>query len=271
MRNRNRGFSVCDMSPAEAASKRVSEDAVVAQTKRMRLDTAPLDPNSMDIADDDDAAAAAAIAAAASARSSSLPQQRPCIVGRAAPSFSNVPAVLPDGQLGRVSLSDFNGRYLLLLFYPADFTFVCPTELTAFSDRVSEFAAVDCSLAVCSTDSEFAHYNWRQQARISGGIGALQLPMLADRTRNVSRAYGVLCEQSGQAFRGLFIIDRQQRLRIAAVNDMPVGRSVDEALRLVQALRFSDTHGEVCPADWQPGSETIIPDIRKSKSYFGKI
>ncbi|KAJ1860546.1 Peroxiredoxin-1 [Coemansia sp. RSA 989] len=260
------------MSPSEAVSKRAPEDCVVAQTKRMRLESSSVECSSMDMADDDnDVAAAAAAAAASTSPSSNQAPRRCCTVGRAAPTFSNVPAVLANGQLGSVSLSDFSGQYLLLLFYPADFTFVCPTELTAFSDRAAEFAAADCSLAVCSTDSEFAHYNWRQQARSSGGVGELQLPMLADRTRSVSRAYGVLCEQSGQAFRGMFVIDRQQTLRIAAVNDMPVGRSVDEALRLVQALRFSDIHGEVCPANWQPGSETIIPDIRRSKSFFGKI
>ncbi|KAJ1963457.1 hypothetical protein GGI12_002042 [Dipsacomyces acuminosporus] len=192
-----------------------------------------------------------------------------CRVGRPAPSFS-VPAVLADGAFGNVSLSDYKGRYLALLFYPADFTFVCPTEITSFSDHAAQFAEAGCDLAVCSTDSEFVHYNWRQQARRDGGIGEIAVPMLADRTRKLSRAYGVLCEESGQAFRGLFIIDPSQKLRIAIINDMPVGRSVAEALRLVQALKFSDEHGEVCPANWQQGEATIKPTINESKSFFAQ-
>ncbi|KAJ2357223.1 Peroxiredoxin-1 [Coemansia erecta] len=196
--------------------------------------------------------------------------QRPCAVGRPAPQFS-APAVQPDSTFTRLSLGDFNGRYLILLFYPRDFTFVCPTELTAFSDRLSEFTALNCALVACSTDSEFAHYNWRQQARRDGGVGELSMPMLADRTHAVSRAYNVLCEESGDAFRGLFVIDRSQTLRIAMVNDMPVGRSVDEALRLVEALKFADEHGEVCPANWRAGQPTIKPEISASKSFFAQI
>ncbi|KAJ2305993.1 cTPxI [Coemansia sp. RSA 2704] len=199
--------------------------------------------------------------------SSSPDPQRSCVIGRRAPMFT-LPAVHSDGQLGQISLADFQGRYLALLFYPADFTFVCPTELTGFSDQVEQFGALDCDLVVCSTDSEFAHYNWRQQERMQGGVQDLRIAMLADRTRAVSRAYGVLCEESGQAFRALFIVDREQRVRVKMVNDMPVGRSVGEALRLVQALKFTDEHGEVCPANWQPGAPTIKPDVGQSKAFF---
>ncbi|KAJ2840785.1 Peroxiredoxin-1 [Coemansia sp. 'formosensis'] len=190
-----------------------------------------------------------------------------CVVGRPAPMFS-VPAVLADGTISTLALSQFAGKYLVLLFYPADFTFVCPTEITSFSDHAAEFAAMDCAVAVCSTDSEFVHYNWRQQTRKDGGIGEVAVPMLADRTRGMSRSYGVLCEEEGMAFRGLFIIDTKQVVRVAQINDMPVGRSVDETLRLVSALKFADEHGQVCPANWRKGDTAIDPDIERSKAYF---
>ncbi|KAJ2457633.1 cTPxI [Coemansia sp. RSA 2424] len=190
-----------------------------------------------------------------------------CVVGCPAPAFS-VPAILADGSMSTLSLDQFKGQYFVLVFYPADFTFVCPTEITSFSDQVSEFAALDCSVAVCSTDSEFVHYNWRQQARKDGGIGQVAVPMLADRTRAMSRSYGVLSEESGQAFRGLFIVDRKQVVRVAQINDMAVGRSVDEALRLVSALKYTDEHGQVCPANWRAGDTAIDPDIQQSKAFF---
>ncbi|KAJ1922508.1 hypothetical protein GGI16_001815 [Coemansia sp. S142-1] len=190
-----------------------------------------------------------------------------CAVGRPAPEFS-VPAVMADGSMSRVALSQFKGKYLVILFYPADYTFVCPTEITSFSDQVAAFAAMDCSVVVCSTDSEFVHFNWRQQARKDGGIGEVAVAMLADRTREMSRSYGVLCEEEGQAFRGLFIIDPKQILRVAQINDMGVGRSVDETLRLVSALKFADEHGQVCPANWRVGDAAIDPDIQRSKAFF---
>ncbi|KAJ1801645.1 Peroxiredoxin [Coemansia sp. RSA 2399] len=160
-------------------------------------------------------------------------------IGTDAPPFY-APAVMPDGEIKNVSLNDYRGRYLALLFYPADFTFVCPTEITGFNDSLAQFNALDCDVIVCSTDSEYVHYNWRLQARRDGGVGDLSVPMVSDRTRTISRSYNVLCEQTGQAFRGLFVIDRSQRLRVSVVNDMPVGRSVSEALRLVAELKASD-------------------------------
>ncbi|KAJ1727115.1 Peroxiredoxin-2 [Coemansia biformis] len=195
--------------------------------------------------------------------------QRKCVIGRPAPAFQ-VPAVLGDGTLASVSLDDYRGRYVLLLFYQADFTFVCQTELSSFSDRARELADLGCDLLVCSTDSQFVHFNWRQHPRSQGGVDSISMPMLADTTKQVSRSYGVLCEETGQAFRGLFIVDRSQLLRIALINDMPIGRSVDEALRLVQALRFTDEYGEVCPAGWRPGSAAIKPSIHESKRFFGQ-
>ncbi|KAJ2716596.1 Peroxiredoxin-2 [Coemansia spiralis] len=193
--------------------------------------------------------------------------ERSCAIGRPAPRFQAA-AVLGDGTLGTVSLEDYCGRYVLLLFYPADFTFVCPTELTSFGDRAAELAALGCDLLVCSTDSQFVHYNWRQQPRSQGGMGGIAVPMLADPTRAICRSYGVLCEEAGVAFHGLFLIDRAQVLRIALVNGSPVSRSVDEALRLVQALRHADDHGEVCPASWQTGTAAIVPSINEAKRFF---
>ncbi|KAJ2796224.1 Peroxiredoxin-2 [Coemansia helicoidea] len=193
--------------------------------------------------------------------------KRSCIIGRPAPGFQAA-AVLGDGTLGSVSLEDYCGRYLLLLFYPADYTFVCPTELAGFGDRASELAALGCDLLACSTDSQFVHHNWRLQPRHEGGVRGIAVPMLADTTRAISRSYGVLCEEAGVAFRGLFLIDRAQVLRVAIVNDLPVGRSVDEALRLVQALRHTDEHGEVCPAGWRPGAPAIVPSIAELKRFF---
>ncbi|KAJ2488497.1 hypothetical protein IWW37_004768 [Coemansia sp. RSA 2050] len=190
-----------------------------------------------------------------------------CVVNRPAPKFS-VPAVMADGSIETVALSQFKGQYLVLLFYPADFTLVCPTEITSFSDHIASFAELNCAVAVCSTDSEYVHYNWRQQAREDGGVGQVAVPMLADRTMEMSRSYGVLSEEEGQAFRGLFIIDPKQVVRIGHINDMPVGRSVEETLRLVSALKFADENGQVCPANWKAGDAAIDPDIVRSKAFF---
>ncbi|KAJ2771158.1 Peroxiredoxin [Coemansia linderi] len=195
------------------------------------------------------------------------PASNRCVVGRPAPEFA-VPAVLADGSITSITLSQFKGQYLVLLFYPADFTFVCPTEITSFSDHIASFAELNCAVAVCSTDSEYAHYNWRQQARKDGGVGPVAVPMLADRTMEMSRSYGVLNEDEGRAFRGLFVIDPKQVVRIAVVNDMPVGRSVEETLRLVSALKFTEENGQVCPANWKAGDMAIDPDIARSKAFF---
>lgn len=147
-------------------------------------------------------------------------------------------------------------------------TFVCPTEIIAFSDRADEFRKINVEVIGVSTDSHFTHLAWINQSRKEGGLGELNIPLLADKSMKVSRAYGVLDEESGIPFRGLFIIDGNQKLRQITVNDLPVGRSVDETLRLVQAFQYTDIHGEVCPAGWKPGSKTIKPTVSQSKEYF---
>merc|ERR1712110_863782 len=149
-----------------------------------------------------------------------------------------------NGEFKDISLSDYKGKYVVLLFYPADFTFVCPTEVISFSDRAEEFRKEGCEIIAISTDSEFTHSAWTNTPRESGGLGKMNIPLLADRTQQISANYGVLKEDEGVAFRGLFIIDGNGVLRQITVNDLPVGRDVDETLRLVQAFKFTDEHGK---------------------------
>lgn len=160
---------------------------------------------------------------------------------------------------------------LFLFFVPFASTFVCPTEIIAFSDRADEFRKIGCEIIGCSTDSQFTHLAWINTPRKEGGLGALNIPLLADKSMKVSRDYGVLDEKSGIPFRGLYIIDGKQNLRQITINDLPVGRSVDETLRLVQAFQYTDVHGEVCPAGWKPGSKTMKPGTDESKEYFNSV
>jgi len=183
-----------------------------------------------------------------------------------APQFKG-PAVV-DGQFKDICLDDYKGKYLVLFFYPLDFTFVCPTEIIAFSDRVEEFRSMGCEVVACSTDSHFSHLAWCEKSRKAGGLGDMKIPLLADKSMAISRAYGVLKEDEGLSFRGLFIIDPKQTLRQITINDLPVGRDVDETIRLVQAFQFTDEHGEVCPAGWKPGKATMKADPKGSKTYF---
>lgn len=138
---------------------------------------------------------------------------------------------------------------------------------------MAEFKAIGCEVIGVSTDSHFTHLAWINTPRKEGGLGNIQYPLLADKSMSVARAYGVLQEESGISFRGLFIIDGKQNLRQVTVNDLPVGRSVDETLRLVQAFQYTDEHGEVCPANWNPKSnaQTMVPDPTRSKDYFKAV
>jgi len=185
---------------------------------------------------------------------------------QAAPKFTGTAVV--KGEFKQISLDDYKGKYVVLFFYPLDFTFVCPTEIIAFNDRAGEFAALNCEVIACSTDSHFSHLAWCQKSRKEGGLGDMQIPLLADKSMTISRAYGVLKEDEGLTFRGLFIIDPEGKLRQITVNDLPVGRDVDETLRLLQAFQFTDKHGEVCPAGWRPGKATMKPDPKGSQAYF---
>jgi len=158
-----------------------------------------------------------------------------------------------------------------LFFYPLDFTFVCPTEIIAFSDSAQKFKELNCELIAASVDSHFTHLAWINTPRKDGGLGDMKIPLLADLSKNIARNYGCLCEDAGLALRGLFLIDPNGIVKHICINDLPVGRSVDEALRVLQAFQFVEKHGEVCPANWKPDSPTIKPDVQKSKEYFNKV
>ena len=190
------------------------------------------------------------------------------LVTKEAPQFT-AQAVLPDGTFQEVSLSDYRGKYILLFFYPLDFTFVCPTEIIAFSDANAEFEALNVQVLGCSVDSHYSHYAWRNTSRTEGGIGQIRYPLIADLDKSIAEAYDVLLP-AGIALRGLFLIDPEGVVRHQVVNDLPLGRSVDEALRMVKALQFYEKNGEVCPANWHEGSATIKPDPAQSQEYFSK-
>ncbi|XP_034837206.1 peroxiredoxin-2-like [Maniola hyperantus] len=190
-------------------------------------------------------------------------------IQKPAPDFAATAVV--NGEFNQIRLADFSGKYVVLMFYPLDFTFVCPTELIAYSDKAKEFAGIECQVIGVSTDSEFSHLAWVNTPRKDGGLGKIDIPLLADYQKQISKDYDVLLDQ-GFALRGLFIIDRNGILRHMSINDLPVGRSVDETLRLVKAFQFADKHGEVCPANWNPdtNADTIKPSPRESKEYFKK-
>uniref|UniRef100_A0A336LF43 thioredoxin-dependent peroxiredoxin n=1 Tax=Culicoides sonorensis TaxID=179676 RepID=A0A336LF43_CULSO len=191
-------------------------------------------------------------------------------VQKPAPPFKGQAVV--NAEFKEIQLSDFKGKYLVLFFYPLDFTFVCPTEIIAFSDRIKEFKALDTEVVGVSVDSHFSHLAWVNTPRKDGGLGKMEYPLLADLTKKIAKDYGVLLEDAGIALRGLFIIDPKGIVRQITINDLPVGRSVDETLRLIKAFKFTDEHGEVCPAGWDPekNKDTIKPDVKGSKSYFNK-
>jgi peroxiredoxin (alkyl hydroperoxide reductase subunit C) len=181
-----------------------------------------------------------------------------------------------DGEkFVKISAEEYKGKYLVMLFYPFDFTYVCPTELIAFSDSLDKFREINADVIGISTDSHFTHLAWIKTPRSQGGVGRLKFPLLADISKKVSRSYKVLVEDEnddlfGASLRGLFIIDDKGIIRSFTINDAAVGRSVDETLRLVQAFQYSDKYGEVCPANWKPGNATIIPDQDDKKIYFEK-
>lgn len=188
------------------------------------------------------------------------------LVTQSAPDFK-AQAVMPDGSFKEVSLSDYKGKYVLLFFWPLDFTFVCPTEIIAFSEAASQFEALNVQILGVSIDSHFTHLAWRNTPRNQGGIGNIAYPMVADLSRQISRDYDVLLD-AGIALRGLFLIDKDGVVRHQVVNDLPLGRSVDEALRMVKALQYFETKGEVCPANWQEGARTIKANVQDSKEFF---
>ncbi|MBM9603238.1 peroxiredoxin [Desulfopila inferna] len=191
------------------------------------------------------------------------------MVTKEAPGFTAT-AVLADNSFKEdFSLKDFRGKYVILFFYPLDFTFVCPSEILAFNTAFEEFEKHNCQLIGISVDSHYSHLAWKKTAVKDGGIGNIQYPLVADLDKSISLNYGVLLKE-GVALRGLFLIDREGIIRHQVINDLPLGRSVNEALRLLHALQFTEQHGEVCPANWQKGEEAITPSAEGIAEYLTK-
>ena len=188
------------------------------------------------------------------------------LVTQRAPDFSAT-AVMADNSFQDLRLSDYRGKYVVLFFYPLDFTFVCPSEILAFNRRVEEFDKKDCALIGVSVDSHFTHLAWKETEIEKGGIGNVQYPLVSDIKKEIAEAYGVLHDGS-VALRGLFLIDKDGVVRHAVVNDLPLGRSVDEALRMLDALRFTEEHGEVCPANWREGEDAMKPTAEGVAEYL---
>jgi len=161
------------------------------------------------------------------------------------------------------------GKWLCLFFYPLDFTFVCPTEIIAFSEAASKFEALGAKIAGVSVDSQFTHLAWVNTPRNKGGLGGINFPLISDLNKDIARSYDVLLG-GGVALRGMFLIDPKGVVRQATVNDLPVGRNVEEALRLITAFQYHEEHGDVCPANWTPGADTMKPDPVGSQEYFAK-
>jgi peroxiredoxin 2/4 len=191
-------------------------------------------------------------------------------VGLAAPDFEAT-AVF-DFEFTKIKLSDYRGKYVILFFYPLDFTFVCPTEIIAFSDRYGDFEQLNAEILGVSVDSEFSHLAWTQTDRALGGIGELKYPLVADLTKSIAADYNVLIPEMGVALRGLFIIDKEGIVQHITINNLGFGRSVDETLRTLKAIQHTQFHpDEVCPIDWEEGKATMKSDPKGSKEYFAAL
>ncbi|BAI79530.1 peroxiredoxin [Deferribacter desulfuricans SSM1] len=173
-------------------------------------------------------------------------------------------------EFTKVKLEDYRGKWVVLFFYPLDFTFVCPTEITALSDAYEEFKKRNCEILGVSTDSKFSHLAWINTPREEGGLGDINYPLVADFTKKISEDYGVLLP-AGMALRATFIIDPEGVVQFELIHDLGIGRNVKEILRSLDALQYTREHGEVCPAGWEPGKETMVPDPEKMKEFFKKV
>lgn len=191
------------------------------------------------------------------------------LVTKQAPDFTAT-AVMPDNSMKPdFKLFDYQGKYVILFFYPLDFTFVCPSEILAFDKALPAFKAKNCEIIGVSIDSQFSHWAWKNTPVKQGGIGNIQFPLVADLDKSISRQYGVLLD-AGIALRGTFLIDREGVIRHAVVNDLPLGRNTDEALRMVDALQFHEKYGDVCPANWEEGKEAMKPSAAGVADYLSK-
>ena len=190
------------------------------------------------------------------------------LVTQEAPDFT-AEAVMPDNTFGELTLSGYRGKYVILFFYPLDFTFVCPSEILAFNRRLGDFKSKNCEVIGVSVDSKFTHLAWKNTKLEDGGIGNIQYPLVQDLNKAISRSYGILLNDS-VALRGLFLVDPHGKIRHAIINDLPFGRNVAEALRMVDAVQFYEAHGEVCPANWQEGDEAMKPTREGVADYLTK-
>lgn len=189
------------------------------------------------------------------------------LVGKKAPYFEAEAAIGSDFKT--LSLNDFKGKHLCLFFYPLDFTFVCPTELHAFNEKLEEFKKRNCELVGCSIDSKFSHNAWLKTPKATGGIEGIKYPILADIHKTIARSYGTLFEDAGVAFRGLFLIDREGVVQSVTINNLPLGRNVDEVLRVLDAMQYHEENGEVCPANWKKGEGGMKTTSEGLKNWFG--
>jgi len=191
----------------------------------------------------------------------------PLLIGTPTPHFT-AQALVQGNIVEKFSLNLFSGKYIIFFFYPLNFTFVCPTELHAFQEKLHEFERRGAQVVCCSVDSIFCHLAWWNTPKKKGGIQGVTYPIVADLNKEIARQYNVLDERAGVAFRGLFLIDQKQIIRHLLINDLPIGRSVDEVLRLLDALTFHEKHGEVCPANWKKGDKSISPTQEGLIHYF---
>lgn len=190
------------------------------------------------------------------------------LVTREAPDFTAT-AVYGDCTIAPFTLSEQRGKYVALLFYPMDFTFVCPSEIIAFDKALDEFKKRNCEVVSVSTDSEYSHFAWRETEVRKGGIGKVRFPMVADITKSISRAYDVLSNEA-VAVRGLFLIDKEGIVQHATINNLSIGRNVAEVLRVLDALQFHEEHGDVCPANWHPGDDAMKESAAGVAEYLSK-
>ncbi len=189
------------------------------------------------------------------------------LVGKKAPQFK-AKAAVQNQIVENFSLDLFKDKYVILFFYPLDFTFVCPTELHAFQERLKDFEEKGAVILGCSVDSVFTHLAYLKTPKSEGGIKGISYPLIADLDKNIARSYYVLSEEEGIAYRGLFLIDQMGIVRHQLINDLPLGRSVSEVLRLLEALMFHEKHGQVCPANWSKGEKTMEPTAKGLAAYF---
>jgi len=189
------------------------------------------------------------------------------LVGKSAPEFK-AKAIVKGKIVESFSLNDFLGKYVVFFFYPLDFTFVCPTELHAFQDKAEAFAERNAQVVGCSVDSLYSHAAWLHTPKAKGGIEGVEYPLVSDLSKSITKNYQVLKENEGMAYRGLFILDQQGVVRHQLINDMPLGRSVSEVLRTLDALIFHEKNGEVCPANWETGSKSMKPTQEGLFNYF---